>query len=502
MSKKKVNTPSRWTRRNSAYREFRQKQAEKGLIKIKAPSLPNHKCTWKSLAEEQQARQEAIEAQIKALRPLLPTLLSRFSRIEDPRRPGSVKHKLTVLLLLGIVFFVYQMGSRREGNRTMSKPMLMENLKTIFPELETLPHADTLNRLLIDIEVEQIEEAHIELVKKLIRNKKLQRYLVGKGYLIAIDGTRKFARDYCWAEECLKKKVPGQDEKYEYYVYVLEANLVFPGGLSLPLMSEFLDNTVDEGLNSKQDCEQKGFKRLAKRLKEHFPRLSIKVLLDGLYPGGPVFEICRKNHWQFMIVLQDGNLPSVWADALGLHKIEPENSKEQMWGNRNQKFWWANEIVYTYQHAGRTKNQILHLVVCEESWEELNQEHKPVQMKSRHAWISSEPINRGNVHKYCNLQARHRWGIETNILVEKRQGYQYEHVYSYNWNAMKGYHYLMRLAHLLNNLAFQIEEISEMVREMGVRGLISFLKETLTGPWLNVDRIKVLLGQKLQLRLQ
>ena len=120
MSKKKANTPSRRTIRNRAYRYLKQKQAQKGLIKKTTASLPNHKCIWKSPEEEQQARQEAIEAQIKILRPLLPTLLKRFSCIEDPRRPGSVKHKLTVLLLLGIVFFVYQIGSRREGNRTMS----------------------------------------------------------------------------------------------------------------------------------------------------------------------------------------------------------------------------------------------------------------------------------------------------------------------------------------------------------------------------------------------
>jgi chromate transporter len=40
--------------------------------------------------------------------------------------------------------------------------------------------------------------------------------------------------------------------------------------------------------------------------------------------------------------------------------------------------------------------------------------------------------------------ARHRWNIETEILVEKLYGYNYEHCFSYSWNAMKGYHYWKR----------------------------------------------------------
>jgi hypothetical protein len=35
-------------------------------------------------------------------------------------------------------------------------------------------------------------------------------------------------------------------------------------------------------------------------------------------------------------------------------------------------------------------------------------------------------------------------------VSESKHGvYHYEHAFALNWNAMKGYHYLMRLAHLL-----------------------------------------------------
>jgi hypothetical protein len=56
---------------------------------------------------------------------------------------------------------------------------------------------------------------------------------------------------------------------------VLEASLAFSGGMTIPLMSEFLSYTQGDTDTKKQDSEQKAFKRLAKRLKEKFGHLSI-----------------------------------------------------------------------------------------------------------------------------------------------------------------------------------------------------------------------------------
>ena len=36
------------------------------------------------------------------------------------------------------------------------------------------------------------------------------------------------------------------------------------------------------------------FYRLAARLKGYFPRLPILLLLDGLYPNGPLMALCRQ----------------------------------------------------------------------------------------------------------------------------------------------------------------------------------------------------------------
>jgi len=371
-----------------------------------------------------------------------------------------------------------------------------------------VPHQDTLNRLLSGIEVEEIEQALLDLVQRLIRNKKFSNYLISRHYPIAVDGSQKLVRDRCGAEQWLERQVPCVAEdgsaatRPQYYVYVLEASLAFANAVTIPLMSEFLDYTEGDQEKNKQDCELKAFRRLAGRLKSCFPRLPILVLLDGLYPNGPVMELCLQNHWQFMIVLQDDSLPSVWEEVEGLGKLQIHNHLERTWGNRKQRFSWVNDIEYWYGENGR-KKLILHVVICQETWEEVDPETAAiVQRQSRHVWISSEPLSRQNVHERCNLAARHRWGIESSFLVEKRHGYNYEHCFSHNWEAMRGYHFLMRLGHLINILAQKTKYLAGLVRRRGMQGMIRFILETCTAPWLDAERIRTLLRSPCQLRLE
>jgi len=415
---------------------------------------------------------------------------------------------MTVVLLYGILVFVYQMASRREANRKMTSPAFRESLKLIFPDLEKLPHHDTLGRILSKIDVDQIEELHIDLIRKFIRKKKFWRYLIDNTYPIAIDGSQKMVRSSLASEEWLERKTSkrkdedeDEDEKKQYYVYVLEANLAFQNGMVLPLMSEFLEYSKGDTSNDKQDCETIAFYRLSKRLKQQFKRLPIMVLLDGLYATGPVMDICRKNKWQFMIVLQDKSLSTVWEEFVGLKQLETNNRFAMKWGNRRQQFEWINEIEYRFGKKQR-KHLKVHVVVCEETWEEIDAKTcEPVTKNSRHAWLSSKPLSQRNVHERCNLGARHRWGIEIGFLVEKQHGYNYEHCFSYTWNAMRGFHYLMRLGHMFNVLAQYSTALIKTVQKLGVRGFIDFIRSTMAGLWLNAERARQLLEVPFQLRL-
>ncbi len=488
--------------RIKAEQTLRKENNANGVTVSSHVTISNHKCTYGSVAEESLVRNDAIAGQMKIFRSKLPILLKRLSKIKDPRNPKKTKHKITTLMIYGILTFVFQMSSGREVNREMTRPMFWENLLFFFPELESLPHYDTLKRLLSKIDVNEIESIHIELIRRMIRNKKFLRYLINNCYPISIDGTQKFCRDHLWAEECQQRKINKKDEsELQYYVYILEANLTFCDGMTIPLMSEFLSYIEGDTANNKQDCELKAFYRLAKRLKSEFPALKIMILLDGLYAKGPVIEICRANKWEFMIVLKDDSLPSVMREFDVLGELEKNNTSSSVWGGRKQQFKWVNTIEY-YFGPNEKKMQTLHVVECIEEWREVDKKSGViVEKNSRHVWISSEPLNRRNLHERCNLGARYRWGIEGSMLVEKHHGYQYEHCFSYNWNAMKGIHYLMRFGHMLNVLARYSERLAKIVKDTGVQGFIRFIRQTIANPWLNYDWLKKKMETPFQLRL-
>ena len=497
--------------RKKAQRQLRQQRKEQGLNAPEKPSLPNGTCPYQTAEEEQAARVDAVSQQVKVYRALLPVLLKRLSKIPDPRNPHKLRHKLTVLMIYGILCFAFQMSSRREANRQMTRPVFEANLRQLFPDLEELPHQDTLARLLTRIDVSQIEQAHLDMIRQLIRGKKFGRYLIGNCYPIAVDGSQKLSRAELWDAQCLERKVGRKKEEgaeaqpgKEYYTYVLEANLAFQNGMVIPLLSEVLSASQGDSERDKQDCEQRAFHRLAQRLKKAFSHLPILLLLDGLYANGPIMERCRQNNWDFMIVLQDKSLPSVWEEIEGLKKFQGSNRLSQDWGNRRQQFWWVNAIPYEYTdpHTHKKKQLKVHVVICQESWEEVAPDSTKVTKTSRHAWLSDQPLHPRNVHSRCNLGARHRWGIESGFLVEKHQGYQYEHCFSYDWQAMCGYHFLMRLGHALNVLARYSYALAKHVRHLGVRGLIEFVRSTIAGPWLKTEDFQQIASAAFQIRLE
>ncbi len=487
---------------------MRRQQREAGLIAHPAPTPSNSKSRLESPEQEGAARTEAVSGLILIMRQMLPVLLGRLGKIPDPGNPKKLKHQLTVLMLYGILVFVLQYGSRRAANAEVTRPMFEHNLRLLFPQLTNLPHSDTLFRLLCCIDAGEIEQAHIALINHLIRNKKFTRHLINNCFPLGIDGTQKLAFSALWDEHLLQRRIgpkvdPDSDEeqKYQYYVYVLEASLCFRNGMVIPLMSEFLEYETGDGEQRKQDCESKAFHRLAERIKKAFPRLPIMLLLDGLYPNGPIMERCRSYRWDFMIVLKDGSLSSVWEEYQSLMHEQEQNSMQQNWGERRQRFQWVNAIRYEYGPNAK-KSIDIHVVVCRESWEALDPDTLQIVTKeNKHAWISSRPLSRLNVHTRCNLGARYRRGIEGAFLVEKHQGYSYEHAFAKQYNAMKGYHYLLRLAHLLNTLARFSRELAGLFSQLGVQAAIGFIRNTLTGPWLDPQELEQRLNRPFRLRL-
>ncbi|HCV13815.1 MAG TPA: DDE transposase family protein, partial [Candidatus Accumulibacter sp.] len=86
--------------------------------------------------------------------------------------------------------------------------------------------------------------------------------------------------------------------------------------------------------------------------------------------------------------------------------------------------------------------------------------------------------------------------------VEKHQCYHYEHAFALDWNAMRGFHLLMRLAHVFNTLARFTRQLRDLFRQFGVRGAIAFIRASCAAPWFDPARMRALLAKPFLLPLE
>ena len=244
------------------------------------------------------------------------------------------------------------------------------------------------------------------------------------------------------------------------------------------MMTEFIENPEDLAEGDKQDCEFKAFKRLAKRLKQRFPRLPICLLLDGLFANGPSMTICEDKNWKYITVLKDGDLKNIHRSfevAWGAHK---EKHKTMLVGENSkitQEYRWENKIRYK-----DSENQI-HYPNYAECVEE-----KENGTKTKHIWITNITISFNNVDVVSNNGGRLRWKIENEgFNVQKNGGYNLEHAYSRDPNARKVFYLLLQIAHLI----FQLIEKGSLFRKAFPKGLGSQinLSKRILEAWRNLE---------------
>lgn len=264
-------------------------------------------------------------------------------------------------------------------------------------------------------------------------------------------------------------------------------------------MSEYLyrDNNQLAQPDGKQDNELTSAERLIRRLKKYFPRLNIMIIGDAMFADPALMAKMSNYHWEYMVRLPKKKLKSC-RKQLNSEKSNRLELGQSYYRERKQSFCWKNGIVggYNYELS-------LNVVGCLEEYEEVNKITGEIQTCfSEHSWISSIPINQDNVHTLTNLAGRKNFLLENNINQAKNHGYQYKHLFSYNWNAMQGFHYLMRLGQAINLLCEWTKVLRKYVKEIGWSATLKLIKETLFSPWLSAQWYDDQLKRTAQLRLQ
>jgi len=102
---------------------LRQQQLEAGLKPHCRHTPSNCKSRFESKEEETSARNDALTRFVLLMRQQLPVLLKRLNKIPDPRNPNKLKHQFTVLMLYGILVFVFQYASRRAAKCYVAIPV-------------------------------------------------------------------------------------------------------------------------------------------------------------------------------------------------------------------------------------------------------------------------------------------------------------------------------------------------------------------------------------------
>jgi hypothetical protein len=370
-----------------------------------------------------------------------------FSNVADPRNPNKITYPLAGLAFAGVMMFLCRLEARRQIGLLLRNGPSVDKFQALF-DVEAFPHGDTLNEVFSKLDPNQGQDVVCTMIKTVIRKKVLYAYrLFDIYFVVSIDGTGTltFSERHC--PYCLTRTHNG---KTLYYHNVLEAKLVTKNGFAFSLMTEFIENPGENP--TKQDCELKAFYRLADRLKKQFPRLPILLTLDGLFAGGPTFDLCKKHGWKFMIVLKDNDLSSVNEEFDALLKLQRGNRFYWRTGKKaeiKQNFRWAEDISYV---DSESREHNLSVIECRETKSDPKREEKTTKFK----WVTNYKVSVNNVVTLANNGGRIRWKVENEgFNVQKNGGYGLEHAYTNNPTSAKIFYFLLQIAHMLAQLLYK-----------------------------------------------
>ena len=369
-----------------------------------------------------------------------PGLFHDFSQTKDPRHLSYIEY--TNREMLGTAFYkgIAGIESMQSMTYEFSREEVTRNLYRFFEmhEKNYLPHGVTLNEYFERLDPQQLQEVQQKQVYEMIRRKTFDDAKFQKKWLVIVDGTQTYSGSRKINDACLERRHnKGTDaETVSYHWDVLEAKIVFGESLIVSMSSEFIENNGEDAEaqkrmseeERKQDCETKAFKRLSGKIKKAFPRLPIILLADSLYASETVMEICRNNHWDYIIRYKSGSIPSIAQEYEAIPEKEQAGQAE-----------FINDIDYN----GNPVNVLKY-------WEEKLVKGKKIRTEFQ--WLTNLRITKNNALKIVKA-GRKRWKIE-NEGFNRQKNWQGDitHACSHNVNAMKNHYLMTQIADMIKQL--------------------------------------------------
>jgi hypothetical protein len=131
-----------------------------------------------------------------------------------------------------------------------------------------------------------------------------------------------------------------------------------------------------------------------------------------------VIDICKTYGWQWIIVFQEGNLPSIHQEL----NLLPEMAFEQYTKILAHKsttieYQWCNNIDYN--------KEMLHWIKCEQQTVK-----KSGKVTKYHFEYLTNICQNKEIIAECVSGARKRWNIEESFNDQKNRGFEMQHLFS------------------------------------------------------------------------
>ena len=408
-----------------------------------------------------------------------PDLIDDIKKIMDARNQSYVTYEIEVIIFVMILKNICSIESMQEMNELFNEDTCIKNIYRVLglEEKDYLPHYVTINECLGRLDNRELEKIRKKMIYGIIRKRSFEYgKFLGEKWLVIVDATQLFRFRERHCEHCLSKTINKgtEEERTIYYHQVLEAKLVLGDDMIISLATEFIENSKANA--SKQDCELTSFKRLAEILKKEYPRLPICLLADSLYACDSVFQICRKNKWEFLIRYKEGSIPSIMEEYREIAEMgEIEGcviEKEEIYQrkpNRKQKLKinWVNGIEY--------KKHPIHVL-------ELKIERDGKKYKE-FRWLSSMEIVEEKAEEFVET-GRKRWLIENEgFNIQKNHRYMITHANSLDYNAMKNHYLITQIADILMQMYENgdkgVKELKYTIKHIAEELLESLRKQSL-----------------------
>jgi len=403
----------------------------------------------------------------KTVNHFFPKFNQWLRQIRDIRDQEEIEYQRETIVWTALVALITKRGARVKIGNEMRTETFCENIKLLSgqKDLESVPHGDTVEYFNVRARVKDFEKLLAKMIQWLIRQRVLERFrLLNKYYKISVDGVHIHSFDYEPHDKC-QVRVDEHGNK-RWFCYKVQASIVTAlGGFCLPIASEWIEN---EEKYEKQDCEQKAFYRLVKKLRVMYPRLEMCLLLDGLFACQPAFDVMNEARMQYIVVFKEGSMSYIYPWVMDVKRqrakdnviVEMEEKEIEDRQRRsheerlirvkpqNKKRTVTTETMYTWDTGieFNEERSLFNVMTCKEVVDG--------NVRCDYVWLASDGLNlnEDNVKQLAKA-GRCRWVIENEgNNIQKNGGYNLEHLYSRDEISMKIWCMIVDIAHIINQL--------------------------------------------------